>query len=34
MSECLKLIRFEKGSFIAVCVKAEPVAIVATLYNR
>jgi hypothetical protein len=34
MSKCLKLIRFEKGSFIAIYTKAKPVAIVITLYNR
>ena len=34
MSEYLKLIRFEKGSFIAVYIKAEPVVIVIILYNK
>ena len=33
ISERLKPVRFEKGSLIAVCSKAEPVAMVATLHG-
>jgi len=34
MSEHLKPIRFKKGNLVAICAKAEPVAVVATLHGR
>ena len=34
ISERLKPVRFEKGSFITMCAKAEPVAVVTTLHGR
>jgi hypothetical protein len=33
MNERLKLIRFKKGNLVAICAKAEPVAVVATLHG-
>ena len=33
MSERLKPIRFKKGNLVAICAKAEPVAVVATLHG-
>jgi hypothetical protein len=33
MSERLKPIRFKKGNLVAICTKAEPIAVVATLYG-
>jgi hypothetical protein len=33
MSERLKPVGFKKGGFIAICAKAKPVTVIATLYG-